>query len=63
MQPFFALTAHWITQKEGTLSLQLKTALIAFHALSGRHMGESLAKALLGLLDRARVTKKVSTTT
>ena len=45
-----------------TSSLRLKTALIAFHPLTGHHTGEMLAKAVIGLFDRADITAKVSTT-
>lgn len=58
---FLALTAHWIAQVGETL--ELKTALIAFQALTGRHTGELLAETVLSLLDRAHATNKVSTTT
>jgi hypothetical protein len=55
------LTAHWIVKDE-TSTLELKTALIVFQVLTGRHTGESLAKTVLALLDRAHATDKVSTT-
>ena len=38
-----------------TASLQLKTALIGFHRLCGGHDGQSVAKFVMGLLDRAGV--------
>jgi hypothetical protein len=57
---FLAITAHWIIEVEGTSALQLKTALIAFHRLHGRHDGKSLAETVLKLLDRAKITVKVS---
>jgi hypothetical protein len=55
------MTAHWISKPEGSSSLQLKGALIAFHRLRGRHDGKTLAKTVVELLDRAGVTVKVST--
>ena len=58
-RPFLAMTAHWIAKVEGTSALQLKTALIAFHRLRGRHDGKTLAKTVLKLLDRAEITLKV----
>ena len=58
-QPYLAITAHWISECEGTGALELKTALIAFHRLLGRHDGRSLASIILELLDRAGVTGKV----
>lgn len=57
---YLAITAHWIAKLEGTSSLQLKAALIAFHRLLGSHDGASLAKVVLHLLDRAGVTVKVT---
>lgn len=59
-RPFLAMTAHWIAKVEGTTALQLKTALIAFHYLRGRHDGKTLAETVLKLLDRAQITVKVS---
>lgn len=59
-QPYLAMTAHWISKSEGSSSLQLKAALIAFHRLRGRHDGMTLAKTVVELLDRAGVTVKVS---
>ena len=61
-QPFLAITAHWMANVDETSSLRLKTALIAFHPLTGHHTGEMLAKAVIGLFDRADITAKVSTT-
>jgi hypothetical protein len=58
-QAFLALTAHWIAKRGDTDALVLRTALIAFHCLSGRHDGASLADTVLHLLDRAGVTLKV----
>jgi hypothetical protein len=58
-QSYMAITAHWIAVIPGTTSLELKTALIAFHQLYGDHDGESLATVVLHLLDRAGITVKV----
>jgi hypothetical protein len=57
---YLAITAHWIGRVGGTTSLQLKAALIAFHRLRGSHEGKSLGRVVVGLLDRAGVTVKVS---
>lgn len=58
-QSYLAITAHWIAQHTGSGALKLKTALIAFHRVRGRHDGLSLAEVVLKLLDRADVTNKV----
>jgi hypothetical protein len=58
-RPFLAITAHWISKVEGTSALQLKASIIVFHRLRGDHNGESLARIVLQLLDRAGVTLKV----
>jgi len=58
-QPFLAMTAHWIVKRGDTDALVLRAALIAFHCLSGRHDGMSLADTVLRLLDRAGITTKV----
>ena len=59
LQPFLAITAHWIATHEGTDTLKLKTALITFHRLHGKHDGASLADIVIELLDRAGITAKV----
>jgi hypothetical protein len=58
-QPYLAITAHWIARQKETGALKLKTALIAFHRIRGKHDGISLANVVLELLDRAGVTSKV----
>ena len=56
-RPYLAMTAHWIAEVNSTL--QLKTALVAFHRLRHNHTGKSLARTVMHLLDRAGVTVKV----
>lgn len=60
-QSYLAITAHWIAKRGDTEVdvLTLKAALIAFHRLRSRHDGQSLADAVLHLLDRAGITDKV----
>jgi hypothetical protein len=55
-----AITAHWITKEDWTNVLVLKAALIAFQHTPGTHSGDNLGASIVGLLDRANVTKKVS---
>ena len=52
-RPFLAMMAHWIAKDEWLNALELKMALIAFHRIHGKHNGETLAGAVLDLLDRA----------
>jgi hypothetical protein len=59
LRPYLRMTAHWIAKVTGTTSLQLKVALIVFHRLCGNHDGETLATAVLQLLDRAGITVKI----
>ncbi|KAJ2934002.1 hypothetical protein H1R20_g3089, partial [Candolleomyces eurysporus] len=65
LQPFMAVTAHWIEPKtvqtaEGPVTdLQLGADLIAFHNLPGRHTGEHLANALVFILDRLKLTNQL----
>jgi hypothetical protein len=60
LQPYLAVTAHWIASVQGTSSLQLKAALIAFHRIRRNHTGKTLARATTHILDRAGITVKVS---
>jgi hypothetical protein len=52
------MTAHWIAEAEDS-TLQLKSALIAFHRMRQNHSGKKLARTVVYLLDRAGVTVKV----
>ena len=63
--PFLAVTAHWIEAIEektstGSKKLRLRSDLIGFHKLPGRHTGEHLAHCFLFIIDRVKVTSKVS---
>lgn len=61
-----AVTAHWIeavTEKGPSGSkktLQLRSDLVGFHKLPGRHTGEHLAHCFLFITDRLKITEKVS---
>lgn len=59
LQPFFAITAHWIARNGQTEHLELRAALVAFHCIVGKHDGKNLAKIALSMLDRAGITVKV----
>jgi hypothetical protein len=51
------ITAHWVGRTQNGLTL--KNTIIAFHHLAGGHDGKSLAKAVVKLLDRAKITQQV----
>ena len=58
-----AVTVHWIqvVAEEGSVKkLQLRTDLIGFHKLPGRHTGEHLAQCFLFITDRLGITSKAS---
>ena len=58
-----AVTAHWIESVEGKgdkKTLQLRSDLVGFHKLPGRHTGEHLAHCFLFITDRLKITGKVS---
>src|SRR5258708_1846616 len=63
LQSYLAMTVHWIARVEQADGLKLRTVLITFHCLTGRHDGKSLAKIVLHLLDRAGITSKVRSVT
>jgi hypothetical protein len=57
-----AVTAHWIhktTAADGTEQLKLRSDLVGFHKIPGRHNGNHLAHCFLYVLDRIGVTHKV----
>ncbi|KIK75017.1 hypothetical protein PAXRUDRAFT_41302, partial [Paxillus rubicundulus Ve08.2h10] len=49
--PFLAMTAHWISEEPSTGTLKLKSVLLEFHRICRNHLGKSLAKTILYLLD------------
>jgi len=57
------ITAHWISTQprksaKGTqLVLTLRSELVGFHRIPGRHDGEHLAAAFLHVIDRLHITK------
>jgi hypothetical protein len=59
LRSFMALMAHWVSEDPVTKSLGLESALLAFHRVRECHTGESLARTILYLLDRSRITSKV----
>lgn len=66
LNPFMAVTAHWIQAKtiqtpDGPQHiLTLRADLIGFHRVPGRHDGEHLAHAFIFITDRIGITHKVS---
>ena len=53
-----AVTAHWMAKKNS--HLELKSALIAFQRVWGKHSAKNLASIMLRVLDRAGTTNNVS---
>ncbi|TFY55049.1 hypothetical protein EVJ58_g8494 [Rhodofomes roseus] len=52
-QAFLAITAHWVVQvpgPEGTSVLVMKSALLVFKRIKGRHQGETLGQVLFKVL-------------
>jgi hypothetical protein len=56
LRSYICITAHWIARNKRSKQLELKTALIAFHNVTGKHDGANLAAVVLQLLDRAGIT-------
>jgi len=61
-----AIMAHWIEAKSVPTAeglhyiLKLRSELIAFHHLEGRHSGSHLADTFIQILEKYKVAKKVS---
>lgn len=58
MAPYIAITAHWMNKNDAS-HLELKSALIAFTQVSGKHTASNLANVVIQLLDRAGTTTNV----
>jgi hypothetical protein len=56
LRSYICITAHWIARNKRSKQQELKTALIAFHNVTGKHDGANLAAVVLQLLDRAGIT-------
>ena len=55
-----AVTAHWIARHDGKLAL--RTALIGFHHMRGKHTGERIGNGIFQVAERAGISEKVSVT-
>lgn len=56
---YMGLTAHYMVENGPAKDLELKSVLIAFHPLEGKHNAKNLAQIVVNLTDRAEVTDKV----
>jgi len=65
MRSYAAVTAHYLSQSTGSKdrpaqgTLELRSALIGFLPIPGRHFAQDLAKGLVYVTDRAGITNKV----
>ncbi|PPQ77048.1 hypothetical protein CVT26_007808 [Gymnopilus dilepis] len=63
LMPFMAITGHWLecrvknSPNGPRYVINLRSELIAFHRVPGRHTGEHLATVFLNILDRYKITK------
>ena len=62
MRSYIAVTAHYLHRTPGAARgpLQMCSNLIGFLSMPGRHFAQDLAKGLLYVTDRAKITDKVS---
>jgi hypothetical protein len=66
MTPYLGLTAHWIESKmerinnRSQIRLALRSELIGFKRLPGRHSGEHISQAILHIVNRLGFTEKVT---
>ena len=68
-QSYLCVTVHWVAYGQGSLPalndhgghglLVLKSSLLAFHPLHGKHTGKAIANVVYSLLKRAGVTRHV----
>jgi hypothetical protein len=60
-QSYLCITVHWVaySQSDNQGPLVLKSSLLAFHALHGRHTGGAITDIVYALLERAGVTGDV----
>ena len=59
-QSYLCITVHWVAyNKPNNQGLILKSSLLAFHPLHGKHSGKAIAEVIYSLLERADVTGEV----
>ena len=58
--PYLAITAHYIESPKGdTYEWQLKSKILGFEELNGRHSGENMATTISNVLDTYEIKDKV----
>jgi hypothetical protein len=59
-QSYLCITVHWVaSNKPNNEGLVLKSSLLAFHPLYGKHTGKAIARVIYSLLKRAGITGDV----
>ena len=59
LKAYMAITAHYLLEDNG--KLLLRSGLIAFHHIPGKHDAKTLAQHFVALTDRAGITTNVCT--
>jgi hypothetical protein len=63
LTPYMAVTGHWIEAVKlvgsDMFKINLRTELLGFHRVPGRHDGDHLGRAFLFILDRVGAAEKV----
>ena len=52
---FMGVTAHWIESDSSSTAWKLRSEVIAFKGISGRHSGINLGRYFIGVCERAGV--------
>ena len=62
-QSYICITVHWVAYNsqlgDGHGPLVLKSSLLAFHPLHGKHSGKAIANVVYSLLKRENITGHV----
>ncbi|KAF8229221.1 hypothetical protein L208DRAFT_1220560, partial [Tricholoma matsutake] len=59
-QSFLCITVHWVANdKPNDQHLILKSSLLAFHPLHGKHSSKAIADVIYALIKRADITSEV----
>lgn len=65
-QAFLAITGHWVAEvkgAQGSPQLEMRSALLAFKRIRGRHQGDTLGQVLFEVLQKAEISTKVRCST
>ena len=60
MDPYLAITGHYVDSTNGSDKWELKSELLGFTEIEGNHGGANIASVILRVIDRYDIRDKVN---